>query len=430
MQKYRASQMLKSEENLSSSRAQHSSSLARTIRSERTEESKASPKVSFIVPCYGFGHLLAECVHSILDQTFGDFEILIMDDCSPDNTPEVARSFTDRRIRYLRNEHNLGHLQNYNKGIALASGDYIWLISADDRLRKPYVLERYVDLMERHPNVGYAFCPGLVLQDGCERGLVDWAKLDAPDSILDGRDFLYRLLTKNLILAPAVLARAECYRTIGPFPLDMPYAGDWYLWCAFALHCDVAYFAEPMVNYRIHTLSMTHTLRTRDIAILSRDELALCCRMKEKIAALGQRSLERHCEREIYCRYFALILDNSVSLEEFEISLNSFTRDARERESIRRDVLGRAVFQLYLGQEFHRARELYEFAVRTKRWTGPVLWADFVFLKLGPSGVPVARAISLFKRKVVDAIFRVRKLGKTLFHDTQRWEILAGGRNS
>jgi glycosyltransferase involved in cell wall biosynthesis len=324
-----------------------------------------------------------------------------MDDCSPDNTSDVAGSLTDSRIKYFRNERNLGHLRNYNKGIALALGEYIWLISADDRLRKPYVLQRYMRLMEEHPNVGYVFCPGLVLEDGCEKGLVDWAVLDEPDSILHGPEFLYRLLTSNKILAPAVLARAECYRTIGPFPLDMPYVGDWYLWCAFALHYDVAYFAEPMVNYRLHNLSMTNTLRTQDISVISRDPLALCWRMREKISATGHRSLERHCNREIYHRYFSEIINNLINLEEFDVYLHSFAKDARGRESIEKKALGRAVFQLYLRREFQRARGLYEFAVHRKQWTGPVLWADYIFLKLSRNGVPLARAASLLKRQVV-----------------------------
>ena len=107
-----------------------------------------TPKVTFIIPCYKLAHLLKECVTSILAQTYGDFEVLIMDDCSPDNTPEVAASFRDPRVKHIRNEPNLGHLRNYNKAIELAAGEYLWLISADDRLRQPHVLERYLDVME------------------------------------------------------------------------------------------------------------------------------------------------------------------------------------------------------------------------------------------------------------------------------------------
>src|ERR1700754_1046169 len=101
-----------------------------------------NPKVTFFVPCYNLAHLLPECINSILAQTYGDFEVLIMDDCSPDNTAEVARSFRDPRVQHVRNPENLGHLKNYNKAIAMARGAYIWLISADDKLRTPYVLER------------------------------------------------------------------------------------------------------------------------------------------------------------------------------------------------------------------------------------------------------------------------------------------------
>ena len=98
-------------------------------------QSQPIPTVSFVVPCYRLAHLLAECVNSILSQTFTDFEVLIMDDKSPDNTAEVANSFKDPRVRYIRNDPNLGALKNYNHGIALSRGKYVWLISADDYLR-------------------------------------------------------------------------------------------------------------------------------------------------------------------------------------------------------------------------------------------------------------------------------------------------------
>ena len=109
------------------------------------------PIVSFVVPCYKLAHLLPECISSILAQTYQDFEILIMDNCSPDNTPEVARSLDDPRVKHIRNEVNLGHLRNFNKGIATSRGKYLWLISADDALRSGQVLQRFVDRMEANP---------------------------------------------------------------------------------------------------------------------------------------------------------------------------------------------------------------------------------------------------------------------------------------
>src|SRR3954470_23433571 len=101
----------------------------------------SNPLVSFVVPCYKLAHLLDECVHSILSQTYRQIEVLIMDDCSPDNTPDVAESFGDPRVHHIRHAHNIGHLRNYNEGIRRSRGAYVWLISADDYLRRPYVVE-------------------------------------------------------------------------------------------------------------------------------------------------------------------------------------------------------------------------------------------------------------------------------------------------
>ena len=256
-----------------------------------------TPTVSFVVPCYKFAHLLPECVHSILSQTFTDFELLIMDDCSPDNTAEVAASFADRRVKYCRNDHNLGHLSNYNKGIGLARGQYVWLISADDYLCKPYLLERYVTLLNRQPSVGYACCAGLWLEDGRQTGVVPYSRYTDVDCIVPGQQFLTTLLKGNLVLAASGLVRRECYARFGAFPLDMPYTGDWYLWCLFAMHYDVAFFAEPMVCYRLHPQSMTSTVmaenRQQDIGLTSSLDLILA--VKQQADAAGFAGVANDC---------------------------------------------------------------------------------------------------------------------------------------
>ena len=288
-----------------------------------------APKVTFLVPVL---QARPSCCRNASTrfsaQTYQDFEVLILDDCSPDNTPEVARSFEDPRVRHIRNEPNLGHLRNYNKGIELAQGEYLWLISADDRLRKPYTLERYVEVMEANPTVGFAFCTGYLLVGQQETEIVQWANLESPDAIIEGRIFLRRLLQGNCVLAPAGMVRRECYDRLGRFPLDLPFAGDWYLWCLFALHYDVAYFAEPMVNYREHVQSMTSTLIADDIRRLSKDDFSVRWRMKEAVEALNDQSLARVCTSGIVEAYSRALSMKSwrgtrsrMSLAEFDESL-------------------------------------------------------------------------------------------------------------
>src|SRR6266851_3547325 len=145
-----------------------------------------APLVSFVVPCYKLAHLLPQCIESILGQTYRDFEILIMDNCSPDNTPEVAASFNDPRVKHIRNETNIGHVRNFNKGITMARGKYVWLVSADDWLRSPDVLRRYVDVMERNPGVGYVFCRAIEVQGSKQVKVLQWTNCGPQDRIWDG----------------------------------------------------------------------------------------------------------------------------------------------------------------------------------------------------------------------------------------------------
>jgi glycosyltransferase involved in cell wall biosynthesis len=360
----------------------------------------SAPKVTFIVPCYKLAHLLPECVESILAQTFGDFEILIMDDASPDNTAEVARRFTDPRVKHVRNDPNLGHLKNYNKGIALAAGEYIWLISADDRLRTTNVLERYVRVMDAHRRVGFAFCPGIGIRDGKETEVVSWATLDSPDGILNGRTFLRRLLESNCILAPSGLVRRACYENVSVFPLDLPYAGDWYLWCVFSLAYDAAYFAEPMVNYREHSGSMTDALIASDMLRLTRDDLGVRYRMLEKIRAIGDAPLAEHCLQTIVDYYVQALSSKSwrgarfrMRLEDFDASLASFVSDAREREALRTRVLASVGPHLYWDRNLETDVRLYQLAIRYGR-PSVRLWAKYAIVRLGPLGAFIMRTLS------------------------------------
>ena len=166
------------------------------------EVAPARPKVSIVVPCYRLGHFLRGCVESILAQTYRNFEVLIMDDCSPDDTMCVAPSFDGLRDRYVRNESTLRHCVNFDKGIRLTRGEYVWVISADDCLRRLYVLERYVAVMDGQPAVGYACCAAMELEDGRER-LAGYSLVAEQDTIFNGRASLLNthMLSGNVVVA-------------------------------------------------------------------------------------------------------------------------------------------------------------------------------------------------------------------------------------
>ncbi len=358
----------------------------------------AAAKVTFVVPCYKLAHLLAECVNSILEQTHTNLEILIMDDASPDNTPEVAASFGDPRVRHIRNDPNLGHLRNYNKGIALASGKYVWLISADDRLRKPYIVERYVAAMEANPRIGYAICPGMALVDGQETRLLEYSYLGPDDKTLDGRQFLKSMLRINHVLAAAGMVRKSVYEDLGAFPLDLPFAGDWYLWCLFALHYDVAYFAEPMVNYREHAGAMTNILIDEDIRILPAENLEVRWRLRDHVEKAGAKDLLPHCDAALVRGYSYTFVARTyrgvdcpaMTPDELQASLAKYSQDRALRRSLTRQVLTLLADDHYAAHRYGAAARGYWRAIRHDA-RNLVLWVKLSMICLGDFGYALRR---------------------------------------
>lgn len=353
-----------------------------------------SPTVTFLVPCYKLAHLLKDCIDSILSQTYCDFEVLIMDDCSPDNTPEVAASLRDNRVKHIRNNPNLGHLRNYNKGIQLASGKYIWLISADDRLRRPYVLERYVQLMEVHPEVGYVCCPGIELKNGTETRLLSCGYYGDRDRIFNGRKFIATSLRRGYgLMTPSVMVRRQCYDQISLFPVDMPHQGDMYLWYRWALHYDVAYISEPMVNYRSHELNIMKDLLHRVPDTVFQDEVNVLWRTSRHCEEQQFPALSRKCEdvlaakyaraaasgiyRDVYSKEY--LGDWKLSIAQCDQAIRAGATSAPKYRRLR------GKFSAYMGNQhwrhgaFARARQSYMEALRSY-WAMPVVWMKLLLL--------------------------------------------------
>lgn len=112
----------------------------------------AAPKVSVAVPMYNGSAHIAECIRSVLDQTFEDFELVLVDDASTDDTPEIARSFADERIRLIENSERLGAEGNWNAALDHSRGELVKVLSHDDVIY-PACLERQVAVFEADPEI-------------------------------------------------------------------------------------------------------------------------------------------------------------------------------------------------------------------------------------------------------------------------------------
>ena len=112
------------------------------------------PKVSVCIPTYNRAEILPYAVHSVLKQSYGDFELIICDDASPDNTPDVVKQWQDPRIRYIRHPVNIKRSRNMRSGFEAAKGEYFIKFDDDDALT-PQFLEKTVMVLESNPEVDF-----------------------------------------------------------------------------------------------------------------------------------------------------------------------------------------------------------------------------------------------------------------------------------
>lgn len=358
------------------------------------------PLVSFVVPCYKLAHLLPECIQSILAQTYRNFEVLILDNCSPDNTPEVAASFRDPRVKHIRNDQNIGHVGNYNKGITLSQGQYVWWVSPDDSLQTPDTLARFVDTMERNPQVGYVFCRCLKIEGARDSGVAQWTDCGSDDAIWQGKTFLARLIEGNRIVQSAAMVRKACYDRFGLFRLDLPHACDWYLWCLLALNYDVAYLAEPMVRWRVHGESLTSALSRETGRICLGDEFAVLSKIGQDAERAGLPSLRAASRSALVHRAMdalGLVADDASAARLTATDLKELFDDRvqgfRERGRLLAQVCAAIAVEAdrkYWKRDYRQAAELYKLAMQVDRWSLRTR-AKYLLLKMSSLGHSVRR---------------------------------------
>ena len=138
---------------------------------QKVRENK--PLITVIIPTYNYCHKICKCIDSVLMQDYGNIEILVMDDCSTDNTPEVIadRYKEEHRVRYVRNEKNLGPGQNEHKAYNMANGEYIVIIGHDDYYFEPAFFTKAVALLYEYPSLSMV-CANSVIYDIVKKTLL------------------------------------------------------------------------------------------------------------------------------------------------------------------------------------------------------------------------------------------------------------------
>ena len=201
------------------------------------------PKISIVTPAYNCEKYLEEAVNSVLAQSFEDWELLIIDDCSKDATWLRMQTLAkkDDRIRIFQNRHNSGSAATRNNGIRQAKGEWIAFLDSDD-LWRPEKLQRQMSVLRKHPDAAFLFTGSAFIEDD---GMTIAHVLHVPEKVSRKK-----LLKQNVISCSSVLIRRELMLEF-PMPEEDGIHEDFATWLAILSKIPCAYGVdEPLLVYR------------------------------------------------------------------------------------------------------------------------------------------------------------------------------------
>ena len=210
-------------------------------------------KVSVLTPIYKTDErFLREAIESVLNQTFGDFEFLLLDDCPEDDREAVVRSYDDRRIVYLKNDRNLGIAASRNKLIDLAKGEYLAVFDHDDVCCRDR-LEKEVAYLDAHPECGV---------------VSSWTRLTSNGSVNtypeDDHEIKLRMMDACALWHPASMIRMSVLREHGiRYEADCSPVEDYMLWMRLVPHTRFHVIPEVLIDYRWHPSNTSNVQKGR-----------------------------------------------------------------------------------------------------------------------------------------------------------------------
>jgi glycosyltransferase involved in cell wall biosynthesis len=223
------------------------------------------PKISILVPTYNRSIYLKEALDSIFSQTFTNFEIIVTDNCSTDNTESIVRAYQDDRLVYLRSEYNVGAVGNYNRALRAAKGEFIYLFSDDDIMSDPNNLLFKVEILEKMPNIGLVHSTIVTID---KEGIVvggtwvvedkNWHPVVKQNILPSSKAYSVLYHGWNFITMSTVMLRREVLiKNRIEFNNQLHYLVDWAMWLQVSMFSDFYYIDKPLVSYRRHNNNET-----------------------------------------------------------------------------------------------------------------------------------------------------------------------------
>lgn len=215
-----------------------------------------NPLVSVIIPNYNHAVFLDYRIESILSQTYKNIEVIILDDCSTDNSLEIVNKYRndERIVAVIQNETNSGSpFAQWKKGLTLVKGDLVWIAESDDACADTF-LEELVTFYLKN-NIVMAFTLSRKMDLNSSLGEIIQRKL-TKDLIMNGHDYVSKHISMITNASSAIFSRA-CAQKIDNDYYKYKGAGDWLFWTGIVSQGNVGVLAKPLNFYRVHDKSTT-----------------------------------------------------------------------------------------------------------------------------------------------------------------------------
>jgi hypothetical protein len=218
------------------------------------------PRLSVTVLNYNYARFLSGCLESILSQSYTDFEVLVIDDCSTDDSLRVIDPYLrDPRVRLISHAKNSGFVSSLIEGVEASSAPFLTVISADDLVLNRSAFEQQMRLLDSHPTT--SFCYASWTYVNMEAKPVGDVAPFSEDHVWSGEREFREFCTRFYVLHTGTIIRRSAYEAVGGYDSSIRYTLDNTLWAQLCGAGDVAYVAEPLYGYRTHGANMSHNRR-------------------------------------------------------------------------------------------------------------------------------------------------------------------------
>lgn len=226
-------------------------------------------KISVCMPVYNNQDYVEQAISSVLNQTYQDYELVIVNDASTDNVEDIILSFNNYKLKYYKNKVNLGQYPTINKAIQHSTRKYINILCQDDWFQ-PNLLEKFTGILDKYPQVGLVLCATRWVDPNGE--LITIAKTFSIGTIIPGERAFYHFLTKGNFGAAlsSLMIRRKCFEKLGLFKnlyKSSPWGNNWEMNMRVSAFYDVAYLDESLVSVRRHEGSATTSTYEQDLDI-------------------------------------------------------------------------------------------------------------------------------------------------------------------